>query len=61
MKVYKIIAYVYLLFGIFFLYDAYVAYSNNEVFWLKLALAAMAIFMFIFRLRSLKKLPKNKQ
>lgn len=61
MKVYKIIAYVYLLFGIFFLYDAYKDYSNNEVYWLKLALAAMAIFMFVFRLRSLKKLPQNKK
>ncbi|HLV52313.1 MAG TPA: hypothetical protein VKY44_10225 [Flavobacterium sp.] len=61
MKVYKIIAYVYLLFGVFFLYDAYNAYSNNETYWLKLALAAMAIFMFIFRLRSLKRFPQDKQ
>ncbi|HLW41956.1 MAG TPA: hypothetical protein VKY82_06265 [Flavobacterium sp.] len=61
MKVYKIIAYVYLLFGVFFLYDAYNAYSNNEVYWLKLVLAGMAIFMFVFRLRSLKRFPQNKK
>jgi len=61
MKVYKIIAYVYLLFGLFFIYDAYVSYTNSENYWLKLALAAMAIFMFVFRLRSLKKLPQNNQ
>lgn len=61
MKVYKIIAYVYLLFGLFFIYKAYIAYSINENYIINLALAAMAIFMFIFRLRSLKKFPQNKQ
>ncbi len=61
MKIYKIIAYVYLVFGLFFIYDAYVAYTNNENYWLKLALAAMALFMFIFRIRSINKLPQNKQ
>lgn len=61
MKIYKIIAYIYLLFGIFFIYDAYVAYSNNETYWLKLALAGMAIFMFIFRLRNMNRLPQKKQ
>ena len=60
MKIYKIIAYIYLLFGIFFIYDAYVAYSNNETYWLKLALAGMAIFMFIFRLRNMNRLPQKK-
>lgn len=61
MKIYKYIAYIYLLFGLFFIYDAYVAYSHNETFWLKLALAGMAIFMFIFRMRNASRLPQNKK
>lgn len=59
MKVYKIIAYIYLAFALFFLYDAYVAFSNNEDYLIRLVLAAVALFMFIFRLRSLKKLSQN--
>ena len=61
MKIYKIIAYIYLVFALFFIYDAYVTYTNNENYWLKLALAGMAIFMFIFRMRNINKLPQNKQ
>ncbi|HUH26526.1 MAG TPA: hypothetical protein VLY87_07850 [Flavobacterium sp.] len=61
MKIYKIIAYVYLVFGLFFLYDAYDAFSNDEDYLIKLLLAAVAIFMFFFRLRTLKKFPQNKQ
>jgi len=61
MKVYKIIAYLYLLFALFFIYDAYRAYSNNEDFLIRLILAAAAVFMFIFRLRSIKRFPQNKQ
>ena len=61
MKIYKIIAYIYLAFALFFIYDAYVAYSQNQNYWLKLALAGMAVFMFIFRLRNFKRLPQNKQ
>jgi len=61
MKVYKIIAYVYLVFGLFFLYDAYVAYSNDADYLIKILLAGLAIFMFFFRLRTLKRYPQNKQ
>jgi len=59
MKIYKIIAYVYLAFGIFFLVDAFRSFNNNESYILSLALAVMAIFMFVFRLRSLKRFPKK--
>jgi len=59
MKIYKIIAYVYLAFGIFFLIDAILSFKNNETYWLSLALAVMAIFMFVFRLRSLKRFPEK--
>lgn len=60
MKVYKIIAYVYLVFGLFFIYQSYVAYANGTDYIMNLLLAAAAIFMFIFRLRSLKRFPQNK-
>jgi len=60
MKVYKIIAYVYLVFGLFFIYQAYVAFSNGNEYIINLLLAAAAIFMFVFRLRSLKRFPQNK-
>ncbi|SEH70187.1 hypothetical protein SAMN02927937_00946 [Paenimyroides aquimaris] len=61
MKIYKIIAYFYLVFGLFFIYQAYAAYTNNEDYLINLLLAAAAIFMFIFRLRSIKRFPQNKQ
>lgn len=61
MKIYKFIAYIYLVFGLFFIYQAYLSYTNNESYLLNLALAGMAIFMFIFRLRSIKRMPQNKQ
>ncbi|MBA5792424.1 MULTISPECIES: hypothetical protein [unclassified Flavobacterium] len=59
MKVYKIIAYIYLVFALFFVYEAYVAYTNKEDYLIRLALAGIAVFMFIFRLRSMKKLTQN--
>lgn len=61
MKVYKIIAYFYLVFGLFFIYQTYAAYTNDEDYLINLLLAAAAIFMFIFRLRSIKRFPQNKQ
>ncbi len=61
MKIYKIIAYIYLVFGLFFIYQAYIAYTKNESYLINLALAGMAIFMFIFRLRSINRMPQNKQ
>uniref|UniRef100_UPI004049E59D hypothetical protein n=1 Tax=Flavobacterium sp. TaxID=239 RepID=UPI004049E59D len=45
----KIIQYLYLSFGVFFLYDAYVKYSENENPYLSLLIAAVAIAMFFFR------------
>lgn len=59
MKVYKIIAYIYLVFALFFLYEAYTAFSNNEDYLIRLLLAGVALFMFFFRLRSIKKFPQN--
>lgn len=61
MKIYKIIAYIYLVFALFFIYEAYRAYTNNEDYLVRLLLAGIALFMFIFRLRSVNRLPQNKQ
>lgn len=60
MKIYKIIAYIYLVFGLVFLYQAYAAYTNGSDYVINLLLAAAALFMFIFRIRSLKRFPQNK-
>lgn len=61
MKIYKIIAYIYLVFALFFIYEAYRAYSSGEDYLIRLVLAGIAIFMFIFRLRSINRLPQNKK
>jgi hypothetical protein len=45
----KIFHYVYLIFAVFFLYDAFVKYQNKESILLSLLLAGAAIFMFFFR------------
>lgn len=56
----KIIQYLYLLFGVFFIYDAYKKYTNNENPYLSLIIAAVAIAMFFFRKHFYNK-QKNKQ
>lgn len=60
MKIYKITAYLYLAFAILFIYDAYTRYSNGEQYWISLLFVAVAIFMFIFRLKNFKKMQNNK-
>jgi DMSO reductase anchor subunit len=56
----KIIQYLYLSFGVFFLYDAYTKYSNNENPYLSLIIAVVAIAMFFFRKHFYNK-QKNRQ
>lgn len=60
MKVYKFTVFLYLLFSIFFAYEAYDAYQHKGDYIIRLAFAAVALFMFFFRLRNLKKLENNK-
>jgi hypothetical protein len=45
----KIIQYLYLSFGVFFFYDAYAKYANNENPYLSLIIAVVAVAMFFFR------------
>jgi hypothetical protein len=45
----KIIQYVYLAFGVFFLYDAFMKYSAGENPFLSIAIGVVAIAMFFFR------------
>ncbi|WP_281230942.1 hypothetical protein [Flavobacterium gelatinilyticum] len=60
----KYTQYVYILFGIYFIYDGVVKFNEgNEGYPLSFVIAGMAIFMFFFRRRFLKKMDdrnKNK-
>ena len=65
MKVYKITIFLYLAFAAFFLYNAYGQFQSGEGnYWVSIGLAAMAIFLFFFRQRNIKKIEernKNQQ
>ena len=64
MKVYKFTLYLYLIFGLFFLYDAISTYLNpepNRDFKISLAFAVVAIFMFFFRKRHIKRIEENQK
>jgi hypothetical protein len=54
----KLFHYVYIIFAVFFVYDAFVKYQNNESVTMSLLLAAGALFMFFFRRRFNKKYEK---
>lgn len=56
----KYIPYFYIVFALFFLYDVYLRYTNNENYIISLVFAAVAIFMFFFRRHFNDKL-KNRQ
>jgi len=58
----KYTSYLYLAFGVFFLYDGYTKINTAETPWLSFIIAALAIFMFFFRRRFSKKFEdRNKQ
>lgn len=57
----KIIQYVYLVFGIFFIYDAYVKYNAGEDYIISIAIAVVAIGMFFFRRHFYNKQQNNKK
>lgn len=59
MKIYKIIAYLYLAFAIIFSYDVYQKIATGESFWISLLFVALALFMFFFRLKNAKKFNSN--
>ncbi|CAM4050960.1 MULTISPECIES: hypothetical protein [Flavobacterium] len=45
----KFIQYFYLLFGVFFFYEAFRRYQNNESYLMSIVIAVVAIGMFFFR------------
>jgi len=51
----KFTQYVYLVFGLYFLYDGIAKWNNPEKPWLSFFIAALAIFMFFFRRRFARK------
>jgi hypothetical protein len=58
----KYTSYLYLVFGIYFLYDGYTKWNTNESPFLYLIIGGLAIFMFFFRRNFAKKFEdRNKQ
>lgn len=51
----KISQYIYIVFALFFIYDAYTKYKTGENYNLSLIVAAVAIGMFFFRRHFYKK------
>ena len=55
----KYTQYVYLVFGIYFIYDGIMKWGDQDKPWLSFIIAALAIFMFFFRRRFAKKFEDN--
>ena len=51
----KYTQYVYLVFGIYFIYDGIMKWNNPDKPWLSFIIAGLAIFMFFFRRNFAKK------
>jgi len=57
----KVIPYIYLLAGLFFIYSGIVRYNEGEEgFWLWFVIAGLSIFMFFFRMRFARKFMDRK-
>ena len=58
----KITTYLYLVFAVFFVYDGITKLQSGEgTPYLSFAFAAVGVFMFFFRIKSLKKFDNKKQ
>lgn len=58
----KIIPYVYLAAGFFFIYSGIVRYQEKEEgFWLWFVIAALCVFMFFFRMRFARKFENKRR
>ncbi|MEZ4854463.1 hypothetical protein [Flavobacterium sp.] len=51
----KISQFIYLLFALFFAYQAFAQYRNGEDFWLSVVIALVAFGMFLFRRNMFRK------
>jgi len=61
MKVYTFTVYLYLIFGLYFIYDSITKYIDNKDYKISIVFAVLAIFMFFFRLRSIKKIEERQK
>jgi len=58
----KYTQYVYLVFGLYFIYDGIAKWGDQDKPWISFGIAALAIFMFFFRRRFARKFEnQNKQ
>lgn len=59
MKTVKLIAYFYLAFCLLFIYLGVDQILKGENFWLSFVIAAVALFMFFFRMKYAKKMEEH--
>lgn len=56
----KYTQYIYLVFGLFFIYEGFTKINTEETPWLSFGIAALALFMFFFRRKFAKKFENDK-
>lgn len=59
MKILQYTQYIYLIFFVVFLYEAFEKYQAGDAPWLVLLLAGMSLFMFFFRRRFAQKMQQR--
>ena len=57
----KYTQYIYLVFGLLFVYVGFTKINTTESPWLSFIVAGVAVFMFFFRRKFAKKFDNNKQ
>lgn len=56
MKIYQYVHYLYVALCVLFLYDAYAKYTAAQNYYISLAMASVALFMFFFRRHFINKI-----
>lgn len=59
MKIYQYVHYLYVALSALFLYDAYAKYATSQNYYISLAMASVALFMFFFRRHFINKIKKE--
>jgi hypothetical protein len=57
----KFTPYIYLIAGLYFIYHGFTEYQAGTAPWLSFGIAALAIFMFFFRLRFARKFEERRR
>lgn len=57
----KFTPYVYLIAGLYFIYHGFTEYQRGIAPWLSFGIAALAVFMFFFRLRFARKFEQRRK